>query len=127
MFRNKRVSLKKLLEDLNADYHNLVYYCEVRWMSRSDMLIRFYLLRNEVDQFMNTQGNHVTELSDSQWLYNLAFMVDISKHLSELKKKLQRLNQLLNVMLAKVKSLETKLALWKVQLQNIGGHKSVNR
>ena len=46
---------KKLLEDLNPDYHNLVYYCEVRWMSRSHMLARFYLLRNEVDQFINTQ------------------------------------------------------------------------
>ena len=39
---------KKLLKDLNADYHNLVYYCEVRWMSRSEMLTRFYLLRNEI-------------------------------------------------------------------------------
>ena len=67
---------------------------------------------------MNTQGNHVAELSDSQWLCDLAFMVDISQHLSELNKKLQRLNQLLNVMLAKVKSFETKLALWKVQLRN---------
>ena len=45
-------------------------------------------------------------------------MVDISKHLFELDKKLQGRNQLLNVMLAKVKSFETKLALWKVQLQN---------
>ena len=32
---------KKLLEDLNADYHNLIYYCEARWMSRSEMLTRF--------------------------------------------------------------------------------------
>ena len=45
-------------------------------------------------------------------------MVDISKHFSELNIKLQGPNQLLNSMFAKVKSFETKLQLWKVQLQN---------
>jgi len=34
--------LKKLLEDSN--YHILIYYREVHWMSRSDMLTRFYML-----------------------------------------------------------------------------------
>ena len=75
---------KKLLEDLNADYHNLIYYCEVRWMSRSEMLTRFFLLRNEIGQFMDMQGNPDVELSDNRWLCDLAFMVDISKHFSEL-------------------------------------------
>ena len=71
-------SFKKLLEDLNADYHNLIYYYEVRSMSRSDMLTHFYLLRNEVCQFMNMQGIPVAGLSDSGWLCDLAVMVDIS-------------------------------------------------
>ena len=109
---------KQLLEDLNSDYHDLVYHCAVRWLSRSDMLTRFYLLRNEVDQFMNNQGNHVVELTDSQWLCDLEFMVDISKHLSELNVKLQGPSQLLNSLFAKVKSFEAKLHLWKVQLES---------
>ena len=96
---------KKLLEDLNADYHtgNLIYYCEVRWMSRSEMLTRLYLLRDEINQFMDMQGNPVVELSDNRWLCNLTFMVDISKHFSKLNIKLQGPNQLLNSMFAKVK------------------------
>ena len=102
---------KKLLEDLNADYHNLIYYCEVRWMSRSEMLTRFYFLRNEIGQIMDMQVNPVVELSDNRWLCDLAFMVDISKHFSELNIKLQGPNQLLNSMFAKVKSFETKLQL----------------
>ena len=85
-------------------------------MSRSDMLTRFYLLRNEVCQFMNMQEIPVAELSDSRWLCDLAFMFDISKHLSELNKKLQGPNQLSNVMLAIVKLFETKLQLWKLQV-----------
>ena len=82
------------------------------------MLTRFYLLRNEIGQFMDMQGNPVVELSDNRWLCDLAFMVDISKHFSRLSIKLQGPNQLLNSMFAKVKSFETKLQLWKVQLQN---------
>ena len=109
---------KKFLEDFNADYHNLIYYCEVRWMSRSEMLTPFHLVRNEIGQFMDMQENSVVELSGNRWLCDLAFMVDISKHFSELSIKLQGPNQLLNYMFAKVKSFETKLQLWKVQLQN---------
>ena len=67
---------------------------------------------------MDTQGNPVAELSDNGWLCDLAYMIDISKHLSEHNMKLQGLNQLLNSMFAKVKSFEAKLQLWKVQLQN---------
>ena len=78
----------------------------------------FYLLRNEIGQFMDMQGNPVVELSDNRWLCDLAFMVDISKHFSKLNIKLHGPNQLLNSMFAKVKSFETKLQLWKVQLQN---------
>ena len=87
-------------------------------MSRSEMLTRFYLLRNEIGQFMDMQGNPVGELSDNRWLCDLACMIDISKHFSELNTKLQGPNQLLNSMFAKVTSFETKLQLWKVQLQN---------
>ena len=43
---------KKLLEDLNVDYYNLIYYCKVQWMSHSEMLTHFYLLRNKISQFI---------------------------------------------------------------------------
>ncbi|KAK0148944.1 General transcription factor II-I repeat domain-containing protein 2 [Merluccius polli] len=107
---------KELLSDLEAVYGDLVYYCEVRWLSRGNMLTRFYELRNEVKLFMEQKGKPVAELSDSQWLCDLAFMVDISKHLSELNVKLQGSDQLLSTLLSTVKSFEAKLALWQMQL-----------
>ena len=67
------------------------------------MQTHFHLLGNEVDQFMYMQGNPVAEFSDSQWLCDIAFVVDFTNHLSQLNKN----NQLLNVMLAKVKSIKT--------------------
>lgn len=107
---------KELLSDLEAVYGDLVYHCEVRWLSRGNMLSRFYELRNEVKLFMEQKGKPVAELSDSQWLCDLAFLVDITKHISELNVKLQGPNQLLSTLLSTVRSFEGKLTLWQVQL-----------
>ncbi|KAK3892883.1 hypothetical protein Pcinc_003284 [Petrolisthes cinctipes] len=66
------------------------------------MLIHFYELRDEVKQFMEIKGTPVKELSDTKWLCDLAFMVDITKYLSELNVKLQGHNQLLSSLLSNV-------------------------
>uniref|UniRef100_A0A5S6QHL4 Dimer_Tnp_hAT domain-containing protein n=1 Tax=Trichuris muris TaxID=70415 RepID=A0A5S6QHL4_TRIMR len=108
---------KQLLNDLQSEYGDLVYHCEVRWLSRGNMLRRFYELRNEIKQFMEMKGKLVRELSDSKWLCDLAFMVDITNYLSELNLKLQGPNQLLSSLLTNVKAFEGKLRLWKLQLQ----------
>lgn len=80
---------KELLSDLESEYRDLVYHCEVRWLSRADMLARFYKLRKEVKQFMEIKGKPVVELSDGKWLCDLAFIVDITKYLSEVNVKLK--------------------------------------
>nr|KAF6501074.1 hypothetical protein HJG59_008055 [Molossus molossus] len=49
--------------------------------------------------------------------YDVVFMMDISKYLSELSVKLQGPNQLLSSLLSNMKSFEAKLTLWKVQLE----------
>ena len=64
-----------------------------------------------------TKGKPVAELSDSMWLCDLAFMVDITQYLSELNVKLQGPNQLLSSLLSNVNSFEAKLNLWQMQLQ----------
>ena len=81
------------------------------------MLARFYTLREEVRRFMEMKGKPVMELSDGKFLRDLAFMVDISKHLSELNIKLQGPNQLISSLLSNVKSFELKLRLWQGQLE----------
>ena len=50
------------------------------------------------------------ELSDGKWLSDLAFMVDITMHLSELNIKLQGPNQLVSSLISNVKSFEVKLS-----------------
>ena len=70
---------KELLNDLDSEYGDLVYHCEVQWLSRGNMFMRFYELRDEVKLFMEMKGKPVTELSDGKWLCDLAFMVDMTK------------------------------------------------
>ena len=81
------------------------------------MLARFYTLQEEVRRFMEMKGKPVMELSDGKFLRDLAFMVDIIKHLSELNIKLQGPNQLISSLLSNVKSFEVKLRLWQGQLK----------
>ena len=83
-------------------------------MSRVNMLSRFYGLKEEVKQFMEMKGKPVAELSDDKWC-DLAFMVDITKYLSDL--KLHWPKQLLSDLLSNVKLFKAKLKLWQVQLE----------
>ncbi|TWW69198.1 Protein ZBED8 [Takifugu flavidus] len=108
---------KELLSELESEYGDLVYHCEVQWLSRANMLARFYTLREEVKHFMEMKGKPVMELSDGKFLSDLAFMVDITKHLSELNIKLQGPNQLVSSLLSNVKTFEVKLRLWQGQLE----------
>ncbi|XP_074045122.1 LYR motif-containing protein 9 isoform X1 [Macrotis lagotis] len=108
---------KELLNDLVSEYGDLVYHCEVQWLSRGNTLKRFYELRSEVKQFMEMKGKPVRELSDRQWLCDLAFMVDITRYLSELTAQLQCPKQLLSTLFSNMESFEAKLRLWKVQLE----------
>ena len=55
--------------------------------------------------------------SDSKWLCDLAFVVDIAKYLSEPNVRLQGPNQLLSFLFSNVKTFEAKMKLWQVQLE----------
>jgi hypothetical protein len=43
---------KEYLSDLFSDYEDVSYYCEVRWLSKGQMLKRFYHLRQDIADFM---------------------------------------------------------------------------
>ena len=55
---------RKLLDEMDSQYGDLLYYTEVRWLSRGAMLRRFYELRDEVFHFMEEKGKPVFHLKD---------------------------------------------------------------
>ena len=47
---------KTFLEECNAEYEDVVYFAAVRWLSKGATLMRFFLLRNEIAEFMNSKN-----------------------------------------------------------------------
>ena len=108
---------QQLMEEIDSQYGDLLYYCEVRWLSRGAMLERVYQLRNELTTFVREKGLEVPEFSDSKWLSDFAFLVDITNHLNSLNLKLQGKNQLVNVLYEHVCAFQARLRLWEFQLK----------
>ena len=109
---------KQVLKDFDADYDDLPYFCAVRWTSCENMLGRFHSLLAEIIEFRNLKKCPSTELEDENWLCDLGFMVDITKHLKDLNMQLQGPDQLLHSMFSKIKSFTSMLSLCKNQLKD---------
>jgi glutaredoxin-related protein len=54
---------KEYLADLVSEYED-VSYCEVRWLSKGQMLKRFYDLRQDIADFMAIKGNTINQVKD---------------------------------------------------------------
>ncbi|KAK0154547.1 General transcription factor II-I repeat domain-containing protein 2 [Merluccius polli] len=112
----KHRQFRAFLEEIESAYEDVLYFTEVRWLSRGNMLKRFFELRNEVKAFMEQDGMEAPELSDPKWLMDFAFLVDITHELNVLNKKLQGPGQLVSAAYDNVKAFSTKLVLWKTQV-----------
>ena len=113
---------KSLLEEMNAQYQDVVYFCEVRWLSRgaTSMLQRFYDLRNEIMTFLKQKNASfgINELGDPDWLTDLAFLTDFTLHMNKLNLQLQGKEQFINRMYDYVSAFVNKLRLWETQQIN---------
>ncbi|KAL7868649.1 hypothetical protein SRHO_G00100330 [Serrasalmus rhombeus] len=101
---------------MESEYGDVLYFTEVRWLSRGNILKRFFELRAEVKAFMGKDGVAVPMLSDPKWLMDFAFLVDITHELNVLNKKLQGQGQLVSAAYDSVRAFSAKLMLWKAQL-----------
>ena len=108
---------KEFLQSVESKNGDLVMYTHVRWLSRSECIKRFYLLLPEVKNFLNGK-KHIPQLTDEYWVADLAFLVDITSHLSTLNLSLQSKNIFCHELYSAVDAFIKKLHLWKSQLQN---------
>ncbi|KAG5884534.1 hypothetical protein JTB14_029067 [Gonioctena quinquepunctata] len=78
-------------QDLESKYGNLVFNCQVRWLSEGNMLKRFHELREEVPNFLGMKEKSilVVPLRDDVWLSDFAFLVYITSYLNELNMNMQ--------------------------------------
>jgi len=84
-----------LLDEMDTQYGCLLYYSEARWLSRGAVLQRFFNLLKEIDCFMKSKNKIVSELTNNDWIKDLAFLVDITTHLNILNLQLQGKNKVI--------------------------------
>jgi hypothetical protein len=80
---------------MGSENGDVLYYTEVRWLSRGRMLKRVYDLKLEINLFLNTKGKSFPQLTDHDRMCDFAFCVDIAQYLNELNRNLQGTNQLI--------------------------------
>lgn len=114
---------QEFLKETNAEYGDITYFCDVRWLSRGKMLKRAFDLRNEIAAFIQSKDKAVRHFTDEAWLSDLGFLTDITSHLNDLNKKLQGKDNLSHELFDALKAFEVKLDLWINQLkQNVTTH-----
>ena len=80
---------KSFLEECSSEHADVPYQTEVRRLSRGNVPSRFFALREEIFQFLDSKGKDTAELRDEKYLSELAFMCDITNHLDALNLQLQ--------------------------------------
>jgi len=108
----------KLCKDMDSDYTSLLYYCEVRWLSRAKAIQRVFELKEEIANFLDECHNEDANLfRDENFIIKLAYLVDIFGKLSILNKSMQ--GPLIHSLIQKdkVNAFIKKIELWKSNLQ----------
>ncbi|XP_050526945.1 zinc finger BED domain-containing protein 5-like [Daktulosphaira vitifoliae] len=105
---------KKLCEDMGAEHTSLLYYSSARWLSRGNMILRTFELREEIYVFIKEEGHkHASEFSNKEFLIKLAYLCDIFDKLNELNTSLQGKNMHLLKSMEKISAFIKKLKLWR--------------
>ena len=78
----------------------------------------FFPLRSEIHQFLKERDRLLHKLSDSLWLADLAFLVDLTNYVNALNKSLQGKDQLVPQLYAHMKAFCVTLCLFEIQLCN---------
>ena len=110
--------LKNLIAELNPGLPgDLPQHCTVRWLSKSQVLSRFFELLDAVKLFMKKKIKKYSELSDLEWIMDPAFLVDMLCHLSRLNLNLQGKLKLLPDLVQNVSAIVNKLKLFNKHIE----------
>ncbi|XP_036357567.1 general transcription factor II-I repeat domain-containing protein 2A-like [Octopus sinensis] len=117
--RLKHRQFRSFLEDVEADFTDVLYYTNVRLLSIGKVLKRVWDLKAEILMFLKMQDiscDFLNEMRSDEWVCDFAFAVDIMQKLSELNTKLQGKGIFAHELYLEVKAFQWKLGLFAEQL-----------
>ena len=110
-------TFKVLLEELSAEYGDLLLHTEIRWLSRGRILKRFLALLGEIKEFMQSREEDTSLLDNTEWLLDLAFLTDVTEKLNNLNCELQGTGKTVTNMISAVKAFKAKMNIFSAHLQ----------
>lgn len=114
----KHRMFQAFLEENDAEYEDLPYHTDVRWLSRGKVLSRFISLKNHLIDFLKSQNDlkKFPEIMEIGWNQDLYFLSDILNHLNNLNLQLQGKNKFVFELMSQIKAFKLKLKLFEKQL-----------
>ena len=108
----------RLCEDLGSDYKYLLYYTEVRWLSRGNMTQRVFELKEELLVFFREKNSEFEkDLESDEFLLKLAYLSDIFETLNNKNLLFQGPNSSISDFISKLEAFIRKLEIW---INNLG-------
>lgn len=106
-----------LLVEHETEHGDIGYHTAVRWLNLGKVLKRVWDLKAEIREFCEKKGEDIPELSDADWMADLAFAVDVTALMNELNTKLQGKGLFAHEIYTLVKAFMTKLQFLSSQLE----------
>ncbi|XP_070405911.1 general transcription factor II-I repeat domain-containing protein 2-like [Nothobranchius furzeri] len=106
---------QQFLLDIQAEYGDVLYHNDVRWLSRGSALQRCFSQGGNWT-ILDKNGQPMPQLNDPVWLADLGFLVDLTRHLNALNTSLQGPNAVVSQLYSHIKAFRTKLLLFQRHL-----------
>ena len=109
----------QLCKHMDSNHENLLFYTNVRWLSKGNMLARVYGLKDEVSIFLESQGKQdlLLPFQSQEFQLPMAYLVDIFEALNCLNLLLQGKNTNRMKDYDEIGTFIAKLGLWHRRVQ----------
>lgn len=110
---------QEMLEELESNYGDLLYFTAVRWLSKGKCLSRFLDLIEEIRKFICDKGlsNTYEYLYDDNWICKVSFLADICADFNEFNLKMQDQQNSLVQMVSACQGFSNRINLRAKQLK----------
>lgn len=109
---------KEFLSECESAYSDLLQHNNVRWLSKGQVIERFWLIKDQVNSFLeklDTQGarKHLEFITNERNMLAVAFLKDILKYLNALNTELQGNGKLICDLIQSVSAFRRKLDIFE--------------